>query len=215
MTPVPVSVVGELLVEAWAPYLTPDLADYANAIGWMFNDVEELVNFLGEEDGWGPLFDPTRCPARALPHLGMYVGERLPVGLTEAMQREWVADHPNQQRGTFYSIIRATQRSLTGARAVMIVERSGAGQTHPEDYLQIRTYAAQTPHPEQVLADIYSVLPADIQLDYSTATSQTWAALKAAKPLWNDVKAAYATWAEVQSSTPGIIVWDRPQPIPS
>jgi len=215
VTTVPSSPIGALLIEAWAPYMTADLADYANAIGAMFEDVDELVNFLGEEDGWGPLFDANRCPSRALPHLAMYVGERMPTGLTEEMQREWVTDHPNTQRGTLGSIVRAAQRSLTGARAVAVVERSGSGHPHPEDYIQVRTYVDQTPYPAQVRADLYEVIPADIELDYATATSQTWADLKIAQPLWNNVTATYDSWAEVQSEQPGIVIWDRPRPIPA
>lgn len=215
MTRVASNTIGELLIEEWAPYMTVDLEDYANTIGSMFDNVEQLVLLLGEEDGWGPLLDPTRCPAIALPYLAMYVGERLPTGLTVEAQREWILDHPNQQRGTFFSIVRAAQRSLTGTRVVSIVERSGGAVTHPEDFLQVRTYVSQTPYPSRVLADLYSVVPADIQLDYATATSQTWAALKVAKPLWSNVKTDYPTWGGVQAAQPGIIVWDRPQPIPT
>jgi hypothetical protein len=215
LSPVATNTIGALLIEEWAPYITPDLEDYANAIGSMFESVDELVQMLGEDDGWGPLLDPDRCPTQALPYLAMYVGERLPTGLTLEMQREWILDHPNQQRGTLLSIVRAAQRSLTGSRAVSIVERSGGAVTHPEDFLQVRTYLSQTPYPNQVLADLYTVVPVDIQLDYATVSGQTWAALKAAKPTWDNVKSSYASWTEVQTATPGTTVWDRPRPIPA
>lgn len=216
MTPFPPNTIGVLLTEAWAPYVVnaPDLKDYANCIGYMFVEVDELILYLGEDDGWGPLMDPDRCPEKALPYLAQYMGERIPQGMPLELQREWLYDSPNLHRGTLGSIIRAAQRTLTGARAVAITERSGAGETHPEDYIQVRTYASQTPFPEQVLADLYDVVPADIELEYSTAPSQTWSELHASHVDWNAVNSDYANWAEVQSEEIGIVIWDRPRPIP-
>jgi hypothetical protein len=209
---VPSNTVGELLIEQHLPYLTPDLEDYLNAIGSMFNEIDAYVGILAEEDGWSALLSSTRCPANGLNHLAMYVGERLPSGLDEVMAREWIADAPNQRRGTMYSIVGAAQRTLTGTRLVSIQERSGGG-ANPEDYLTVRTYTSQTPNPAAVLADLRTVVPADIALDYAAASGQSWNQLKATSPTWDAVKSGYASWNEVATKQFGYAIYSRPRPL--
>src|SRR3954452_18712789 len=106
----------------------------------MFTEVELYAIAEDDDQGWVILFDPDRCPAPALPYLAQYVGERLPVGLSEPLQREWIKDAPNQRRGTPMSIFLAAQRKLTGSRLVSMRERDGGDP----DKLTVVTYTAQT-----------------------------------------------------------------------
>lgn len=194
------------LVAAFEPWITTDLEDFLRALGSMFSEVELYA--VDENDdmlGWSNLLDPDLCPVPALPYLAQYVGEQLPVGLTEAQQREWIKDAPNQRRGTVLGIVRAAQRTLTGTRLVAVNEREG-----DEDHLGIVTYTDQTPNPEQVRADILSVMPADIVLNYSNLGGQSWSSVKTNFATWQDVKDHYATWADVRADTPGYTIYTHP-----
>src|SRR5215467_11358862 len=56
---------------AWA------LLIYINAIGLMFQEVEDLVRDSPEGPGWSELLDLNRAPTQALPWLAQLVGVRL------------------------------------------------------------------------------------------------------------------------------------------
>lgn len=202
----------DVLLDQLQPYMTADHEAYLRAIASMWDEVDSYVGFDDEETGWSNLLDPDLCPAPSLPYLAQYMGERLPFGLAEPMQREWISDHPNMQRGTLESIARAAQRSLINNRMVSIVERSG-GAANPEDYLQVRTYTADTPNPAQVLKDLLTTVPADIALDYQAVAGQSWNDVKTGNADWNAVEARYANWFEVRSDLVGRSNWERPRPI--
>lgn len=197
------------LVAAHEPWITPDLQDYLEAIGGMFAQVELYTE--GEEAGWSILFDADLVPIAALPHLAMYVGERLPAGLSELLAREWVKDAPNQVRGTLYSIFRAAQRKLTGQRTVQITERIGAGGAHV-DRITVHTYVDETPDPVGTERDIREMVPADIVLTYATIIGQVWLDVDTTYTTWADVDAAYATWEEMRADVFGWATFTRPIP---
>jgi hypothetical protein len=203
--------VAEDLVAAFAPWMTPDLADYLTAIGGMFGEVELYAMADDDELGWSILLDPDAAPVQALPYLAQYVGERLPVGLDEAGMREWIKDAPNQRRGTVESIVRVAQRYLTGQRTVAVRERSGTG-ANPEDYLTVQTYTTETPNPAVTFSDLRrDVVPADIVLTHNVMDGQAWADVKLTYPTWAAVKAAYATWESARVQMPGFTVFTRPR----
>jgi hypothetical protein len=207
------SVIGARLIEALLPYMTDDHADYLDVIGSMADDFESYVNQFGEEDAWGPLMDVDRCPPGGLPYLAQFLGEVLPDGIEEVMAREWIRDHAHMRRGTLESIARAAQRSMTGVRTVSIVERSGGG-ANPEDYLDVTTYASETPNPTAVLEDLRLVVPADLDLTYTVATSATWSGIKTTYASWTAAMAVLDSWETMLGKAPGSDVWDRPRPIP-
>jgi hypothetical protein len=186
------SVTSDILEQA-TPWMTPDLQVYLETVGSMFLETELYSADTVDELGWMSLLDPDLCPAPALPYLAQYVGERLPQGLTEAQQRQWIKDAPNQMRGTLQSIVRAAQRSLTGSKLVTVITRNGG-----IDKLAVSTYAVQTPSSAQVLKDLGDVVPLDISLTYTTTAGQLWVAVTA-KGTWAVVKAAYPTWGELQA----------------
>jgi hypothetical protein len=200
--------IADDLVAAHAPWLTPDLETYLRAIGEMFSEVE-LYAILGDDDqGWVVLFDPDLAPAAALPYLAQYVGERLPVGLDEPHQREWIKDAPNQRRGTPLSIFQAAQRKLTGSRLVSMRERDGGNV----DNLTIVTYTHETPDPAGTLQDIRDVVPHDINLTYNVLAGEDWGGVAASYATWAAVEAALPTWADVAAALSGSSTFSRPAP---
>ncbi len=190
--------IADDFVAAHEPWLTSELEDYLRVIGEMFEEVE-LYGFDTEEfEGWTLLLDVDRAPRAALPYLAQYVGERLPVGLTEEQERQWIRDAPNQVRGTLGSIVNAAQRYLTGAQIVTVIERDGG-----PDKLTVVTYTDQTPNQSQVLTELYKVVPADISLTYIVGTGQIWSQVIATDATWTDSLAGSATWADLIAETPG------------
>lgn len=201
------------LVARFEPWLTPDLETYLRAIALMFSEVELLAFETDDMEAWQVLFDPDLIPAKGLPYLAQYVGEQLPEGISEPLAREWIKDAPNQVRGTPYSIFRAAQRHLTGSRSVAMSERDdGSGPDTDPEYLQVITFTSETPDPAQTEADIRSVLPADVILEYQTLDGQTWADVDADFADWTAADAAYDSWAEMASELGGTSTFSRPLP---
>ena len=165
----------------------------------MFSQVE-LYALDTEDDfeGWTILLDVDRCPREALPYLAQYVGERLPMGLTEAEERQWVRDAPNQIRGTIKSIVDAAQRYLTGGKTVTVIQRDGGA-----DKLTVVSYTDQTPNSAQVLAELNKVVPADISLTYVVNSGQIWSQVIATDPDWTNTISESPTWADLMAETPG------------
>jgi hypothetical protein len=190
--------VSEDLVAAHEPWITDDLATYLRAIGGMFAEVELYAFDTDEFEGWTILLDVDRVPVQGLPYLAQYVGERLPRGLTEEAQRQWVRDAPNQRRGTLSSIVDAAQRFLTGARIVTVIEREGGA-----DKITVVTYTDQTPSSARVLAELNKVIPADISLTYVVNPGQIWSQVVATDADWTNSMAESATWADLIAETPG------------
>jgi hypothetical protein len=199
------------LVAAHEPWLTPELTAYLQTIGDMFAEVE-FFDGAGEDDAWQVIVDPDRARVQDLPYVAQFVGERIPTGLDEALAREWVKDAPHRRRGTVDSVWQAAQRRLTGSRTVTIIERDGVDGSDDPDRITIITYTDETPDPAGVLADLASVLPWDIEINYEVVAGQTWNELAASYPTWNDVAAHYTTWAEVFSDRSSGLVFSRARP---
>lgn len=203
--------VADDLVAAFEPWLTPDLESYLRTIGGMFSQVEMFVEDTDELEGWSILLDPDLCPAWALPYLAQYVGERLPVGIDEAMAREWIKDAPNQRRGTVSSIVRTAQRTLTDPRHVVIVERDGVGGADDPGRVTVMTYISETPNGEVVRADLErDVIPFDIELNYQTVPGQPWSSITGMS--WREVMNTYPSWSDVAEAQTGFTTYSRPRP---
>lgn len=206
-TDVPVYFDGDQLNGRWTgtPHASPSelyaagdpLRDYLRTIGEMFAEVELYSDDTDEFEGWTILLDVDRAPAAALPYLAQYVGERIPVGITEEAARQWIRDAPNQRRGTLQSIVDASQRYLTGGKNVTVIQRDGG-----PDKLTVVSYTPETPDSARVLAELMTVVPADISLTYVVSAGQIWSQVIAVNPDWNDVMADYDTWADVMAGTP-------------
>jgi hypothetical protein len=204
--------VADDIVEALGPWLTPDLQDYAETIGEMFEEVAAYVeDGPNGEPSWSVIFAPDLCPVAGLPYLAQWVGERLPVGISEANARQWIKDNPNQRRGTLDAIARAAERRLTAgtSQTVMLWPAHKLDGTPSLDYVGLMTFTAQTPDAGAVAADAQSVAPFDIVVDCTTVSAGTWLMLSIAYATWSDVLAACPTWADVQASQAGYQTWTR------
>jgi hypothetical protein len=196
------------LLDAHEPWLTPDLTGYLAVIGGMFSEVEWYIG--GDEfEPYELLLDPDLTRVEALPYLAQFVGERLPKGLSEAQQREWIKDAPNQRRGTLGSIVAATQRTLVGDRLVTVVLRSdGTPGDHPDDIVVI-TYTDETPSTAQVLRDLADVVPFDLVLHYFANPGPSWQQVEITNNSWQDVMSNYTGWTDVATARSGGSTYGR------
>src|SRR4051812_14635550 len=122
---------------------------YINAIGEMFQLVEDLVRDTPEGPGWSSLLDLDRCPDAALPWLAQLVGVRLLPNSTPDEQRARIASTDGFKRGTRDALIGAAQATLTGDKTVIFRERDHDNADTPNYayYLTVLTYANETPVP--------------------------------------------------------------------
>jgi hypothetical protein len=125
------------------------LLTYCNAIGSMYQLVDDWVRDTPDGPGWSLLLDLDRCPAVALPWLAQLVGVRLLAGSTEADQRARIASTDGFKRGTVAAMRGAAQPTLIGSQTLLFRERSGDTAVSPDYayYLDVTTYANETPWP--------------------------------------------------------------------
>lgn len=186
-----------------------DLQSYAQAVGSMFAEVESFCDDADGSLSWSKMFDPTRCPAIALPYLAQWVGEILPVGLSEAQSRQWIEDNPSAMRGTFYGIARGAQRTLDqgSTQTVLLWPAHKQDGTADLDYVSMITFADQTPDPSATLASAQSLAPFDVMIDYLCLGETTWSVIDTSFTSWGDVSAWATSWAEVLTSRSGFPGW--------
>lgn len=172
---------------------------FVNAIGSMFELVEEWVRDSEDGPGWSLLLDLDRCPPEALPWLAQFVGVRLLPDSTAVEQRARIASTDGFSRGTPSSIRGAAAATLTGTKTVVFRERYG-GDAYA---LTIVTYTAETPDEAATRRAIVAQKPAGIVLDYHASAGQDWESVRVGFATWDAMKAAYPTWNSVKTATPG------------
>ena len=190
------------------PVWTSDLADYVAAIASMWTEVEQ---YQADPDTdtvtWGALLDVDIAPMAGLPWLAQCVGERVPVGYTDAQARDWIRNSPEWVRGTPQGVWDAVRRVLAPGALMMMRERHKLDGTMDVDWIALITYAAQTPDVVMVRNALRRTVPADIMIDYALADGAIWGAISGSVGSWDEVKATYPTWADVQGSYPGYVTW--------
>jgi hypothetical protein len=212
------------LLAYFEPWMTDDLATYLTAVGEAFDQAETLYRWdenalltagvdpeeLEEDVSYGQLLDMGVTSAIALPWLAQFVGERFPVGIDEAAQREWINDRPNSRRGTMVSIANAAQRSLTGSRTVMIIERSdGVSQTDSPDDVVMFAYTDECPDPGQVRRDLQDTFPLELSLNFNVTPGTTWQQVKTQAKTWVSLTTANTTWDTLVSGKAGGIYFGK------
>jgi len=170
---------------------------YCNAIGTMYQLIEDIVRDSPAGPGYSALLDVNRCPAVALPWLGQFVGVRVPPGLSEQAQRNWIASTDGFHRGTRDALIGAAHATLTPPGQVVFRERDGDPY-----YLTVITYTAQTPDPTATLNALLAQKPGGILLTYRTALGQDYSQLRARHATYAAVKAAYTDYNAVRTDIP-------------
>lgn len=155
--------------------------------------------------GWSKMLDVERADTKGLPYLAQWVGERFPVGLTDAAQREWIRRSPNQWRGTMQSIADGIFPFLTGFQSVYMRERSKIDLTSDPDWLAILTFASETPNPTVVYNQLRrKLVDASINIDYAAVSRETWTAIEAGRT-WTGVEAGSPTWSALEALQPGYV----------
>jgi len=176
---------------------------YCDSIGGMFQIVEDLsrdgVDNSGKNaPGWSQLMDLPRCPTYALQWLAQFIGVLLPIGLTDAQQRAYIAAAPGWKRGTPAAIIAAAQTHLTGNKLVTLRERS------PDAYsFDIHTLTSETPNSAQTLADILAQKPAGINMTYSTWTGQDYQTIYSGNASYSPLFTGFLTYQGIVNNAPG------------
>lgn len=176
------------------------LATYVGALDPMFQEIDDYASDGDDgEPGWSILLDLNRCPTKALPFMGQFVGVQLTPGLTDAQMRARIAAHPGFGRGTPSAIIAAAQAHLTGTGDVLMTER----YTGDPYKLYVATRTSQTPNSTQTLADIMAAKPAGIILTYETIAGQTFQELLTNASPFSSTYTTYATFQGVLKNAPG------------
>jgi hypothetical protein len=192
---------GDELEEKLAPWMTPSLATFCQAIGVMFQPVRDLIYGEGVDGepgfipGWGRLFDPDLCPSAYLGYLAQFVGVSIPAGTGDAQARALIRQEAGIQRGTLAAIRAAVIRNLSGTQSCFINERLRVDGT-PDAYQMVVVV-----RPEEVVsltaltAAVDAVRPAGILVNYVQSDGFTWSS---AIHLWS----AEGTWDSFASTQP-------------
>lgn len=178
------------------------LTTFLGALGLPFELVETWASDTDTDIGWSLLVDVDRAPVEALPWLAQIVGLQLPQGLTEAAQRQLIRDTPNWKRGTVGAMAGAPAPYLTGNKTVILRERYDGSSNDAPYYMQIITYASETPDPVASEAAIRAQKPAGIILTYTVAAGQDLQQLKNNYATLQLVKDHYATLAGIKADQP-------------
>jgi hypothetical protein len=175
-----------------------------NAIGVMYQLVEDWVRDTPDGPGWSLLMDLDRCPPEALPWLAQFAGVRLLPDTTAEQQRQRIASTDGFRRGTPAAIAGAAAATLTGPKAVVFRERDHDPADTPDYayYLTVVTYNDQTPDPQATERAILAQKPAGIVLSYRTANGQDYQTLRDNDPTYQAVKDTYADYYGVMLDEP-------------
>jgi hypothetical protein len=165
-----------------------------NAIGVMYQLLEDYLRDTPSGPGWSPLLDLDRCPPEALPWLGQFVGVRVIQNTTPDEQRQRIRSTDGFRRGGVEAIRAAAAATLTGAQTVVILERD----TDPYN-LSVTTYADETPDPVTTYTALLAAKPAGLTLGYTAGeTGQTYDILNARVASFDEAETRYVNYIAVQ-----------------
>jgi hypothetical protein len=166
-----------------------------NAVGEMFQLLDDYVRDSPDGPGWSALMDLDRCPPEALAWLGQFAGVRMLPGLTDPQQRDRIRSAAGFRRGTVAAITAAAQATLTGTKTVGITERNG-GDPYA---LKVNTFANETPDTVATYNALLAAKPAGLTLTYSTgATGQTYAILNTKVASYTAMTTRYPNYTAVE-----------------
>lgn len=177
--------------ERLKPFLDGNLAVYADALGLMFEQVQEIV-VDGDQPGW--TVPVTLSKAKVLDWLGQFLGVRLQPLLTESERRTAIEKVEGFSRGTPAAMRAAAARTLTGNKTVNIDERIGGNAYN----LSVVTYTAETPDASITEAALLALKPAGIVLTYQVLDGQTYVDLEGDYTDYADVKSTFADYAAIR-----------------
>lgn len=199
---------GSILYARLEPYAVEDgannwqLAHFCNAIGAMFDEVDEVVRdqLIDEASrhprvavGWSQIVDVTRAPERYLDWLAQFVGVRLSAGMTDAEKRAAIIDQPGFDRGTPQAMIDEVKKTLTGTQQVLLIERQGSAY-----HLTVTTWTSETPHPDATEAAILRQKPAGLTFTHGMIDGGTYDDLRDTHTNYDDVETQFTDYDEVR-----------------
>jgi hypothetical protein len=174
------------------------LANYVQAIGRMFQIVDDYGRDTAAGPGWSNLMDVNRCPPGGLPWLGQLIGVVPDSKLTVQQQRDKIKAADGWHRGTPDAFVAAAQLYLTGSKQVILRERFGGPWK-----LSVVTRTSETPDAAKVLAEMLKQKPAGITLTHTVLNGQDYQQLLTVRSLYSTVFTTYTTYQGVVSDTPG------------
>lgn len=195
---VPINPVGEMLYASLEAFADKDqenewqLLRFCEAIGGMFDEVNDLVSDTEEGIGWSKVVDVERAPEKWLGWLAQFVGVTLIAGLADAAQRQRITETDGFKRGKPSAIQGAARSALIGTQTVYLVERHGSPAR-----TTVATLPAETPNPALVLARILEQKPAGDIFAHALVQLGDWDTVKNTHADWTDVLTTYANWNEV------------------
>lgn len=175
-----------------------------NAIGEMFQLLDDWLRDTPDGPGWSILLDLDRSPPEALPWLAQFVGVRLLAGSTAAEQRTRIASTDGFRRGTPAAMRAAAEATLTGSRTVVFRERNGDPAITPDYayYLDVTTYDDQTPDPAATELALLAQKPGGIVLRYRHAPGQDYQSLRDGNASYAAVATNYPSYDAVRLDEP-------------
>ena len=137
--------IAERMQAQLAPYQEADPAGLLDALATGFAAPLEICDVARDTDthiAWGSVLDPDVADARLLPWLAQFSGDQLLPSDSVQDQRDRLTSPSNFYRGTVEAIRAEMQPTLTGAKQVLILER-----TTNEWTLTVITRTSETPSP--------------------------------------------------------------------
>lgn len=191
---------AEALYDALTPLNDPDpdgaLQTWCEQFCAPVERIWERLAETEDQPGWAVLFDADNCPAYALPWLAQFVGVRIEDQWSEQEIRDAIKTPTGWKRGTPAAMITAAAATLTGAKSVGFIERSG-GDAYA---LAVRTLTSETPDPAGTEAAIRRQKPIGIILDYQAIAGQTYLDVDADFSSYTALEAAYDDYFDLATT---------------
>jgi hypothetical protein len=145
------------------------------------------------------LANPAAAPRTWLRWLAWLVGINLD-GIPDAEKRAAISQASSlQRRGSKRSIIRATQRTLTGSKSCRVFWNLSTTDPY---LITVVTLTAQTPDTGDTLAAAFTEKPAGVDLELQTTTGALYAELAAEYPDYDAVAAAFTDYDDLAAWVP-------------
>lgn len=149
--------------------------------------------------GTAELANPAAAPRTWLRWLAWLVGINLD-GIPDAEKRTAISLSSSlQRRGSKRSIIRATQRTLTGSRSCRVIWNLSGTDPY---LITVVTLTSQTPDSGDTLAAAFTEKPAGIDMDLQTVSGALYAELAAEYPDYDAVAAAFDDYDDLADWVP-------------
>ena len=175
------SIAGQRLVEKLEPWMTEDLARYCQAVGArMIDPALELAEEQGTPGApgyvppYGAAFNPAIAPARAVTWLGQFAGVAVPSKVSTGEARSLIKEEAGLRRGTLSSIRAAVERNLSGAKSVIVNERTESNGAEYAYWFTVVVNASEVVSKTALVEAVEAVKPAGVWWTLYEASGKLW-----------------------------------------